>query len=106
MHALAGRGLLRLPQDARRLRSIVDVTWIVSENWLNYTEYHDRQITVATILDGYYEILEVLRPYLCADPQQITQESYHTIERLAEPPGVTAQQIAVDAPAWGGASPN
>jgi hypothetical protein len=25
----------------------------------------------------------VLRPYLCADPQQITQESYHTIERLA-----------------------
>src|SRR5580765_7102636 len=35
MHALAGRGLLRLPQDARRLRSIVDVTWIVSENWLN-----------------------------------------------------------------------
>jgi AcrR family transcriptional regulator len=101
MHALAGRGLLRLPQDARRLRSIVDVTWIVSENWLNYTEYHDRQITVATILDGYYEILEVLRPYLCADPQQITQESYHTIERLAEPPGVIAQQTAVDAPAWG-----
>ena len=106
MHALAGRGLLRLPQDARRLRSIVDVTWIVSENWLNYTEYHDREITVATILDGYYEILEVLRPYLCADPQQITQESYHTIERLAEPPGVTALQIAVDAPAWGAASPN
>jgi hypothetical protein len=25
----------------------------------------------------------VLRPYLCADPQQITQESYLTIERLA-----------------------
>jgi hypothetical protein len=33
----------------------------------------------------------VLRPYLCADPQQITQESYHTIERLA------TQQLAADA---------
>jgi len=83
MHALAGRGFMRLPPDARRLRSIVDVTWIISENWINYTEYHDREVTAATILDGYYEILEVLRPYLCADPQQITQESYHTIERLA-----------------------
>src|SRR5580700_3365122 len=28
MHALAGRGFMRLPPDARRLRSIVDVTWI------------------------------------------------------------------------------
>ena len=38
---------------------------------------------VEAILEGYGETLEVLRPYLCADPQQITQESYHTIERLA-----------------------
>jgi AcrR family transcriptional regulator len=106
MHALAGRGLMRLPQDARRLRSIVDVTWIVSENWLNYTEYHEREITVATILDGYYEILEVLRPYLCADPQQITQESYHTIERLAAQPAATPAPLAAHALAWGAASPN
>ena len=83
MHALASGGVMRLPPDARRLRSIVDITWIISENWLNYVEYHDREISTATILDGYYEILEVLRPYLCADPQQITQESYLTIERLA-----------------------
>ena len=62
---------------------------------------------MATILDGYYEILEVLRPYLCADPQQITQESYHTIERLAaQPAGDRRSSIAVDAPAWGAASPN
>jgi len=42
------------------------------------------------MLEGYSEILEVLRPYLCADLQQITQESYHTIERLA------AQQPATE----------
>jgi AcrR family transcriptional regulator len=83
MQALASHGLMRLPPDARRLRSIVDVTWIVSENWLNYTEYHGREVTATTILEGYYEILEVLRPYLCADPRQITQQSYRTIERLA-----------------------
>jgi len=83
MHALASRGLMRLPPDPRRLRSIVDITWIVSENWINYIEYHDLEVTASTILDGYDEILEVLRPYLCADPQQIQQESHRTIEQLA-----------------------
>jgi AcrR family transcriptional regulator len=83
MLTLQARGLMRFPPDPRRLRSIVDVTWIVNENWLNYMDYHDRQVTVEAKLEGYTEILEVLRPYLCADPQQITQESYHTIERLA-----------------------
>jgi AcrR family transcriptional regulator len=83
MMALQSRGLMRLPPDPRRLRAIIDVTWIVNENWLNYMDYHDREVTVEAMLEGYSEILEVLRPYLCADLQQITQESYHTIERLA-----------------------
>jgi hypothetical protein len=83
MLALQSCGLMKFPSDPRRLRAIIDVTWIVNENWLNYMDYHDREVTVATLLEGYSEILEVLRPYLCADPQQITQESYLTIERLA-----------------------
>ena len=83
MLTLQARGLMRFPPDPQRLRSIIDVTWIVNENWLNYMDYHDRQVTVEAMLEGYAEILEVLRPYLCADPQQITQESYLTIERLA-----------------------
>lgn len=81
--ALAARGLMAIPQDSRRLRSIVDVTWIVSENWLNYVEYEDGEPTVDAILTGYYEILEVLRPWLKADPIQITRESYLTIQALA-----------------------
>jgi AcrR family transcriptional regulator len=84
--ALATQGLMRLPADDRRLRSIIDVTWIISENWLNYLEYHDRELTAEAVIAGYNEILEVLRPYLCADPQQITQESYRTIERLTARP--------------------
>ena len=90
MMALQSRGLMRFPPDPRRLRAIIDVTWIVNENWLNYMDYHDREVTVEAMLEGYSEILEVLRPYLCADLQQITQESYHTIERLA------AQQPATE----------
>ncbi|MHB8813342.1 MAG: TetR/AcrR family transcriptional regulator [Steroidobacteraceae bacterium] len=86
MQALAGRGLMRLPQDARRLRSIVEVTWILSENWVNYIEYQDREMGAATILEGYAAILEVLRPYLCADPRQITEESSYTIGRLVPCP--------------------
>jgi AcrR family transcriptional regulator len=80
--ALAARGLMNLPAEPRRLRSIVDITWIISENWLNYVEYHDRELTVEAVAAGYDEILEVLRPYLVADPQRITTESYSTIERL------------------------
>jgi AcrR family transcriptional regulator len=95
MHALANRGLMRLPADERRLRSIVDVTWIVSEHWINYTEYHDREVTTQTILEGYYEILEVLRPYLCADPRQITLQSYHTIELLASRPALPPERLAI-----------
>ncbi|HVC02519.1 MAG TPA: TetR/AcrR family transcriptional regulator [Steroidobacteraceae bacterium] len=87
MYALANRGLMRLPADARCLRSIVDVTWIVSENWLNYAEYHDRDINATTMLDGYYEIAEVLRPYLCVDPRELTELAYPTIVRLTQPVG-------------------
>jgi AcrR family transcriptional regulator len=94
LHALASHGLMRLPSDARRLRSIVDVTWIISDNWINYVEYHDREIGATTILEGYYEILEVLRPYLCADPQQITRASYHTIEQLAAQPLSSIDRLA------------
>jgi AcrR family transcriptional regulator len=89
--ALQARGLMKLPQDPRRLRAIIDVTWIVNENWLNYMDYHDREVTVETMLEGYGETLEVLRPYLCADPQQITQESYQLIERLAAQAAAEAQ---------------
>jgi AcrR family transcriptional regulator len=97
MLTLQARGLMRFPPDPRRLRSIVDVTWIVNENWLNYMDYHDRQVTVEAMLEGYTEILEVLRPYLCADPQQITQECYHTIERLATQSSAEAEAPAAAA---------
>lgn len=96
MLALQAEGLIRFPPDPRRLRCIIDVTWIVNENWLNYMDYHDREVTVEAMLEGYGETLEVLRPYLCADPQQITRESYHTIERIATQAAAEAEaRIAV-----------
>lgn len=82
LHALEARGLMRLPADPRRLRAIVEVTWILSENWVNYTEYQDRELTAAAIQEGYAAILEVLRPYLAADPQQLTDASSSTIAQL------------------------
>lgn len=82
LRALAQQGLMSLPADSRRLRSIIEVTWIVSENWVNYTEYQNRELCAATIREGYHGILEVLRPCLCTDPQRISEESSGTIERL------------------------
>ncbi|MGH7105384.1 MAG: TetR/AcrR family transcriptional regulator, partial [Acetobacteraceae bacterium] len=61
---------------------IVEVTWILSENWVNYTEYQDRELTAAAIQEGYAAILEVLRPYLSADPQHLTEASSSTIAQL------------------------
>jgi AcrR family transcriptional regulator len=83
MLELQRSGLMRLPANPQRRRSIIDVTWIISENWLNYVSYQDREMTTVTMLDGYGEILEVLRPYICADPHQLTAQSYGTIKRLA-----------------------
>jgi AcrR family transcriptional regulator len=102
MQALEARGLMSLPRDSRRLRAIVEVTWILSENWVNYIEYQDREMGAAAIQEGYAAILEVLRPYLSADPQQLTAESCGTIARLVVP----QQQLAVlltpgTAPEWG-----
>lgn len=94
MQALARRGLMSLPSDPRRLRSIVEVTWILSENWVNYTEYQDRDITVSTIQEGYHGILEVLRPCLRVDPQRITEESSCTIARLVPPPEDMRRRVA------------
>jgi AcrR family transcriptional regulator len=92
MLALQRRGLMRLPSNPDRLRSIIDVTWIISENWLNYVSYQDRQVTIVAMLEGYGEILEVLRPYICADPHLITTQSHRTIKRLA-------QQFSLPSPA-------
>ncbi|MGH3804708.1 MAG: TetR/AcrR family transcriptional regulator, partial [Pseudonocardiaceae bacterium] len=82
----AARGLMSVPEDEQRLRSIVDATWIISENWLNYIEFHDGKLTPESILAGYHQILEILRPYLCADIQQITRESYLTIQQMTPYP--------------------
>lgn len=80
--ALEARGVLRLPADERRLRTIIDITWIVSDNWLNYLEYHDRDVTPESINAGYNEILEVLHPYLAADLREVTRDALPTIQRL------------------------
>jgi hypothetical protein len=69
------------------------------ENWLNYVSYQDRQVTIVAMLDGYGEILEVLRPYICVDPHQITAQSCRTIKRLAQqfsipPPSELTASIA------------
>ena len=65
----------------------------MSENWLNYLDYHDRPVTVDAILEGYGEILEVFRPYLRGDIEEITSESYLTIGRLAGQPAFDADDL-------------
>lgn len=81
LQALQDRGLMCFP-DPERLRVTLDVTWILSENWLNYIGYDDEVLTVEALLGGYTEILEVLRPYFCTDLQHVAAQSYHTIQSI------------------------
>jgi AcrR family transcriptional regulator len=80
---LAHRGFMSIPDHAR-MAYIVDATWIVSENWLNYLEYDGREVNADSIINGYHEILEVLRTYLCRDPRDIGLERYQVIEQLGQ----------------------
>ncbi len=80
---LAQRGLMCIPHHAR-MAYIVDVTWIVSDNWLNYLDYDGREVNADSIIAGYHEILEVLRPYLCRDPQEITPQRYQVVGELGQ----------------------
>jgi len=83
MLTLQSAGLMRFPPDPKRLRSIIDVTWIVNENWLNYMDYHDREVTVEVMLEVSNDVGTEDFEGLGVSLQQITRESYHTIERLA-----------------------
>ncbi len=83
MFELQRSGLMRLPADSERLRSIIDVTWIISENWLNYVSSpgpagnHRRPCSTDTARSW-----RSYARYLCVDPHQITMQSYRTIKRL------------------------
>jgi hypothetical protein len=70
---------LQLRQDGRLLRSLLESTWVLSENWLQTVSNPEAPVRALTVFQSYRMILDILQPYLCADRTSITDESWDAI---------------------------
>lgn len=61
---LAKAGLIKRPQPPASLESVLQITWLITDQWVPYLYMHDRAIDEANIGEGYQLILQVLQPYL------------------------------------------
>ncbi|MCZ6828193.1 MAG: TetR/AcrR family transcriptional regulator [Gammaproteobacteria bacterium] len=62
--ALITAGVMRQPEGAQSLESLVRISWILSDNWINYIEVDGHEISPQTIREGYALVIELFRPYL------------------------------------------
>lgn len=62
--ALIENDVLLGPNNPKTLRSLVTLSWILSDNWINYIAVDRRDIYPDFIHDGYELIIDLFRPYL------------------------------------------
>ena len=62
--ALIKNDVLLGPNNPKTLRSLVTLSWILSDNWINYIAVDRRDIYPDFIRDGYELIIDLFRPYL------------------------------------------
>ena len=86
--ALIENDVLLGPNNPKTLRSLVTLSWILSDNWINYTAVDRHDIYPDFIRDGYELIIDLFRPYL--SPATLTvlqrqQQQPDTAESAATP---------------------
>jgi len=86
---LVEAGVMMRPRSARSLRYLVIMTWIFSDNWLNFVDLHgtDEDEDVAQL--GYDFIIEMLYPYLTDVARQRIVASYNTLQQYRDRRQVT-----------------
>ena len=77
--ALSKAGVLNLCGNRLLIRSLVQSTWIIADNWLNSVEFLGREISADSIMSGYELILDIFRPYFAAGENRIIDESREAI---------------------------
>jgi len=85
---LNDRGELRFGGDRELIHSIVESTWIISDNWLNSREFLGQGLDEPSIISGYRLVLDILRPYLAGDEERVVDESRLAIQRYLAREGV------------------
>ncbi|MFO1466972.1 MAG: TetR/AcrR family transcriptional regulator [Steroidobacteraceae bacterium] len=61
------RGVAQMQGNLTLIKSLVESTWVLSDNWLNSAWALESEISGQTIVRSYSAILDILRPYMSAD---------------------------------------
>lgn len=73
--------VLRKPRSTESLHYLVIMTWIFSDNWLNFIELQGAEENSEIIQLGYDFIIEMLYPYLTEKAKEEIYKSYDAINR-------------------------
>lgn len=77
--ALVDAGVIKKPRSRESLRYLVVISWIFSDNWLNFIELQDEGEDSEVINTGYDVIVELLYPYLTDTARAEIYDSYEAI---------------------------
>jgi AcrR family transcriptional regulator len=72
-------GVMCFMGDERLLRSLLESTWVLSENWLQTHCQPDGPVRAASIFQSYRMILDILRPYARAEQSTLTDDCWQAI---------------------------
>lgn len=68
--ALISNDVLLGPRDARTLENLVKLSWILSDNWINYVSVDNTVGYPDCVSEGYQLLIDLFRPYL--SPETLT----------------------------------
>ncbi len=77
--------ILKKPKSKESLRYIVLMTWIFSENWLNFVTLEGAEVDAEKAQEGYDFIIEILYPYLTRKARKEIFDSYSAIQSPNSP---------------------
>lgn len=63
---LIERGVLVGPKNRRTLQNLVKLSWILSDNWINYISVDAPDVYPECVNEGYELLIDLFRPYLSA----------------------------------------
>lgn len=81
---LVDAGVLNKPRSSESLRYLVIMTWIFSENWLNFIELQGTEEDREVVQLGYDFIIEMFYPYLTDKARQEIYDSYDAIKSYSQ----------------------
>lgn len=66
-------GLLNKPESPASIEAILQITWLITDQWVPYLNMHGRPVDELSLKEGYQLILHALQPYLTAKARQQQQ---------------------------------